>query len=321
MTTKDQPEPMPRRPKPDPLHFQRRWLAPDYWPIWVLVGFMWSLAHLPWRWQMAFGAGIGHLLYYLVPGRRQVAETNIARVFPERSATEQRRLVQAVFAETGKGLPETCVAWFGHPGRLNVEWQVENLELVRQALEAGTGALFVGAHFSCIDVCGSYISRQVPFDALHRPHDNPLLNWFQHRGRLRAVNALIDRRDMRGMVRRLHQGHAIFYAPDQDLGRKRSVFIPFFGIPTATVPATSRLVSLSGAQPFLVMNHRTATGYRIRFEAAPQIGTGDVERDLQAYHHWLEARIREYPAQYLWLHKRFKTRPPGEPPFYPGGNR
>ncbi|TGG92923.1 lipid A biosynthesis lauroyl acyltransferase [Natronospirillum operosum] len=306
-----------RRKKADPLQFQRRWLAPDYWPIWALAGLMWCLAHLPWRWQMAFGAGLGRLLYHVAADRRHVADTNMARVFPELDDAARRARVKAIFAETGKGLPETCVAWFGDPRRLRVDWQVEQIEPAIQALQDGQGALFVGAHFSCIDICGAYMGTLADFDTLHRPHNNPLLNYFQHRGRLRFVGGLVDRRDMRGMVRRLRQGRGIFYAPDQDLGRKRATaFVPFFGIPAATVEATSRLVTLSEAKPFLVLTRRHASGYHIRLEAAPQIATGDLDTDLRAYNEWLEARIRETPEQYLWLHKRFKTRPPGEPAFY-----
>ncbi|MCH8552282.1 MAG: lysophospholipid acyltransferase family protein [Natronospirillum sp.] len=312
---------MANKAKPDPLKFRARWLAPDFWPVWCVVGFMWSLAHLPWRWQMAFGAGLGRLLYYLVPSRRHVAETNVARVFPDLSPIERTARVKAIFSETGKGLPETCVAWFGRPERLGIDWTVENLPEARAALDSGQGALFVGAHFSCVDICGAYIGTLVDYDSLHRPHNNKLLNWFQHRGRLRFLGGLVDRKDMRGMVRRLRRGRGIFFAPDQDLGPNRSVFVPFFDIETATVEATSRLVTMSGSLAFLVLTHRTPKGYRIRLEPAPQIATGDVMADLRAYHEWLEARIREHPTQYLWLHKRFKTRPPGEPPFYGAGGR
>ncbi len=296
--------------------FSRRWLAPAYWPIWVLVGLMWLLAQLPWTWQRRVGRGIGHLLYYTARSRRRVASTNIALAFPEFTPVERQQLVRRIFLETARSLPETCVAWFGDPRRTGATWQVENDDLARQAVASGRGALFVGAHFSCVDICGAYMGTLVDFDSLHRPHNNPLLNYFQHRGRRRFLGGLVARKDMRGLVRRLRRGRGIFYAPDQDLGRKHSLFVPFFGIPTATVTATSKLVQMSGCEVFLILTVRTETGYRIRVEPAPALASEDTEAALAAYNGWLERAVREDPAQYLWLHKRFKTRPEGEPSPY-----
>ena len=306
-----------QQPSPNPLPtFQSRWLWPHYWPVWLLAGLMWSLARLPWRWQMAFGAGLGRVAYYLIPERRTVARRNLEQAFPDLTPAQREDLVKAVFVENAKAIPETCVAWFGNPSRLNVKWNVQGETAGRAAIDSGQGVLFVAAHFACVDLCGAYMGNRVSADALHRPHNNALLNYFQHRGRLRFVSRLIDRRDMRSMVRRLKQGRGIFYAPDQDLGARRSVFVPFFGIQTATVTATSKLASLTGAKVFSLLTRRTASGYEIIVEPASHMATGDVEQDLTAYNAWLEQRIRETPAQYLWLHKRFKTRPPGEAKFY-----
>lgn len=305
----------PRTPSPSPI-FQRRWLWPDYWPVWLLAGLMWSLARLPWRWQMAFGAGVGSIAYALIRDRRKVVRRNLEQAFPELSTEQREALVRSVFRENAKAIPETCVAWFGNPSKLGISWHIEGEESARDALKSGQGVLFVAAHFACVDICGAYIGNRVSADALHRPHNNALLNYFQHRGRLRFVDQLIDRRDMRSMVRRLRQGRGIFYAPDQDLGAKRSVFVPFFGTPTATVTATSKLVALTGAKVYSLLTRRTHDGYEIIAKPAPEMATGDIEQDLTAYNDWLAKHIRETPAQYLWLHKRFKTRPPGEPRFY-----
>lgn len=296
--------------------FKTAWLAPRYWPTWLAGGLMWLLAHLPYRVQMAIGSVIGRLAYRLAGKRRLVARKNLAQAFPELNETELEQLVKEVFRENAKAIPETCVAWFGKPKRLNVNWQVTGQTYAEQAVASGKGVLFVAAHFSCVDLCGAYAGNLVKADALHRPHNNPLMNYFQHRGRLRFVDNLVDRKDMRQMVRRLRQGRGIFYAPDQDLGRKRSLFVPFFNTPTATVTATSKLARLTGAEVILFLTRRTATGYELVLEPAPQLATGDEEQDLTNYNAWLEARIRETPSQYLWLHKRFKTRPRGEPPFY-----
>lgn len=294
----------------------RTWFAPRFWAVWVLLGLMWVIAHLPYRVQMAFGSGLGRLLYYVIGSRRRVAKKNIALAFPERSPEEQHELVKAVFRESGKALPETCMAWFSKPSRLSIQWQVHQLEVLKQAAETGQGILLLGAHFSSVDICGALLGTVLDYDTLHRPHDNPLMNYFQCRGRLRYVEALIEKNDMRSMIRRLKQGRIIFYAPDQDLGRKRSIFVPFFGLPTATVTATAKLAHVAQARIFLTHHIRTRQGYEIYLAEHTAMNSGDIEADTTAYNGWLEARIRENPAQYLWLHKRFKTRPEGEPKIY-----
>lgn len=302
--------------KPTPESFQWRWCAPDYWHLWLLLGGMWLIARLSWRAQMVLGHALGSLLYQFVPSRRATVFTNLAQAFPDMPPAQRRELARAVFQETAKALPETCVAWFGGLDRLEARVHIEGLEYLQAAVRQPQGTLLVGAHFSCIDIGGAYLGQVVPYASLQRPHNNPLMNWFQHRGRMRFVSALIDRHDMRGMIKRLRQGEIIFYAPDQDLGRRHSQFVPFFGIQTATVEATSRLLSLGRAKALLISGGRTPTGYTLRVEPAPQLAQGHVYNELLAYNQWLEQRILADPKQYLWLHRRFKTRPEGEPAFY-----
>lgn len=281
-----------------------------------MVALMWLLARFPWRWQMALGWALGSLLYISVRSRRATVATNLAQAFPEMSEPKRHQLARAIFQETAKALPETCVAWFGGIDRWRAHWQIEGLEHLQAAMADTQGVLLVGAHFSCVDVCGAYLGQHARFATLQRPHNNSLLNWFQGRGRLRYVSALIDRHDMRSMVQRLRKGELIFYAPDQDLGQRHSRFVPFFGIQAATVEATSRLLTLGRARALLVWAKRTEMGYHIRVEPAPQLAQGNIYADLLAYNQWLEQRILTDSTQYLWLHRRFKTRPEGEPSFY-----
>lgn len=296
--------------------FDRAWLGPRFWGIWLLLGLMWLIAHLPYSVQMRFGAGIGSLLYFFARNRRKVADVNLRLAFPEYTAEERTQLIKSVFRETGKALPETCIAWFRQPGQMAIEWEVENFAALAAAAKTEQGVLLLGAHFSCVDICGALIGTLMDYDTLHRPHNNPLMNYFQCRGRLRFVGALIEKKDMRSMIKRLKNGRVIFYAPDQDLGRKYSIFVPFFGVPTATVTATAKLAKVAGAKVFLALTLRTPKGYRMRAIEGSALSTGDIDADTAAYNKWLEEEIRQQPAQYLWLHKRFKTRPKGEPKLY-----
>ncbi|WLD58789.1 lysophospholipid acyltransferase family protein [Salinispirillum sp. LH 10-3-1] len=296
--------------------FNKTWLGPRYWGIWLLLSIMWLIAHLPYAVQMRIGSTIGSLLYYVARDRKRIAHINLSLAFPDYSVEQRTALVKAVFRETGKALPETCIAWFRHPGKLNIEWHVENIEQLVEAAESPQGVLLLGAHFSCVDICGSLIGTLLDYDTLHRPHGNPLMNYFQCRGRLRFVGALIEKKDMLSMIRRLKKGRVIFYAPDQDLGRKYSIFVPFFGVSTATVTATAKLATVAGARVFLALTLRTPKGYRMRAIDGAALSTGDIEADTTAYNAWLEEEIRQQPSQYLWLHKRFKTRPKGEAKLY-----
>ncbi|MFY0664784.1 MAG: LpxL/LpxP family Kdo(2)-lipid IV(A) lauroyl/palmitoleoyl acyltransferase [Natronospirillum sp.] len=296
--------------------FNTSWLTPRYWGVWLLLSFMWLIAHLPYAVQMRIGTMIGGLLYHIARERRRVAHVNLSLAFPDHSTEQRTALVKAVFRETGKALPETCIAWFRHPGKLSIEWHVENIAQLVEAAESPQGVLLLGAHFSCVDICGALIGTLLDYDTLHRPHGNPLMNYFQCRGRLRFVGALIEKKDMLSMIRRLKKGRVIFYAPDQDLGRKYSIFVPFFGVSTATVTATAKLATVAGARVFLALTLRTPTGYRMRAIDGEALSTGNIEADTAAYNAWLEEEIRQQPSQYLWLHKRFKTRPKGEAKLY-----
>jgi KDO2-lipid IV(A) lauroyltransferase len=152
---------------------------------------------------------------------------------------------------------------------------------------------------------------------MYRKHDNPLFNYFMTKAREDFCEDTIARKDIKGLMRTLKQGKSVCYAPDQDYGRRASVFVPFFDIPTATITMTSKLAKATKAKVIPVSAYRTADcrGFVLKFEPPMPIGDDDIA-DAHAINRWLEARIREHPDQYLWLHKRFKTRPEGEPSLY-----
>ena len=179
--------------------------------------------------------------------------------------------------------------------------------------------MLVGGHYAVMDVISQPLSDFGYLDVMYRFNKNPVWEWLQVRGRKRYFDGVIEREDTRQVLRRLKNGRVIWYAADQDYGRKHSVFAPFFGVEAATIVATSRFARLNKS-PVLLMRQtrdRERYGWTITFSPVVEdFPCGNDQADAQRMNALLEAEVRLHPEQYLWLHKRFKTRPEGEPSFY-----
>jgi len=286
-------------------------------PLFALFALFWLLTRLPFSWLLPLGRGVGRLAFYALPSRRKVCETNINLCFPELNADEQQGLVKRVFLSFGQGLMESAYAWSRDLSNLANKTTITGLEHIAAAQAKGRGVLLVGGHFALIDLASGLLGREQEFHAVQRDHDNPLFNLWMTRARLKSAKGTVARKDLRGMLRVLKSQQVLWYAPDQDYGRLNSVFIPFFNIATATITGTSRLSQLGHADVVPIFFYRTATGeYRLELSAPLPIPSGDNETDALCFNQWLETQVRRYPEQYLWLHKRFKTRPEGEPSLY-----
>ncbi|WP_044616563.1 LpxL/LpxP family Kdo(2)-lipid IV(A) lauroyl/palmitoleoyl acyltransferase [Gynuella sunshinyii] len=302
----------------DLVHQQsyRNFIHPRYWPTWLMLACLWLLTRLPMSVQLQLGAGLGWLAYHLVKSRRRVTEVNIRMCFPELSAAEQQQLIKDIFISYGKGLMETAMSWFLDPRRLADKTIVEGEEILEEARRDGRGVILAGGHFAILDLASALFSlHNTGLEVVQRSHDNPLFNLFMTRARERNGHHCLSRKDLRGMIRMLKKGKLLWYAPDQDYGRRNSVFVPFFNIATATITSTTRLAQLSGATVVPCFAHREKGGYVLKFYP-PWPKTDDDVENARLYNQFLEQRVREHPDQYLWLHKRFKTRPEGEPGFY-----
>jgi KDO2-lipid IV(A) lauroyltransferase len=301
-----------------------RYWGPRYWPTWFGLGVIWLLAQLPYGWQIRIGALLGWLMYHLVPRRRQVAEINIGLCFPELDTEARQRLVKKTFRSSGIALMETSLAWWGRDAMLARLASYDGFEHLERAKAQGKGVLLLSAHMTGMEMGGRLLVLRHPFAVMYRPHDNPLIEAVIKHAREVHAEKLIHRFDMRDMVRTLRQGGTVWYAPDQDFGRRNSVFAPFFGISTATLTTTSKLAKMSGAAvvPFLTARREDGKGYRLTFlPALADFPSGDDVADAGRYNQVVEEFVRQVPDQYLWLHRRFKTRPPGEEQFYPRKKR
>lgn len=265
------------------------------------------LGRLPYKIATALGRGLGLASFYLARRRRHITQVNISLCWPELSAQAQQQLVKQSFLEAGQGLAETALAWFRPIEFWRPRVRLINGHLLDQALAEG-GVLLLCGHFGSLDAYGAMLANYYRYDLVQRDLGNPVVNRHMQRARQRYGQSL-GRKQTKDMIRSLRNGQILWYAPDQDFGRKQSVFADFFGQRTATLTATTRLAQLGKAK--VVPGHvfRDAQGYCMEVYPPLAIPSASPEQDAQLYNQWLEACIRRHPSQYLWQHRRFKTRP------------
>lgn len=294
-------------------------LGPRHWPAWLMVGIAAALARLPMRLQRRLGNTLGAIVFGLARSRREVVRRNLAICFPELAQRQRDRLARAHFSEVGRGVFDFARAWWGSLGRLpeRVEWS--GLEHLRQARDEGRGVILLSGHFLHFELCGRLLCRHVRAAAMYRPLKQPALDWSVRRGRLRYADAVFRRDALRPAVRYLKRGGVLWFAPDQDTLRGDSVFVPFFGRPAWSLTSTHQLARLSGARVIPFRHRRNADGDGFVIELGAPLAdfpstdaTGDTARVMSE----IEAMVRRAPAEYLWLHKRFKRQPPGVAPPY-----
>jgi len=301
-----------------PPIFRWSFLGPRYWLTWIMLAFLQLIAHLPIRINLALGRSLGWLFLHLIPSRKRIAETNIRLCFPELNETEREKMVRGVIQSCGISFFESAMSLWGPAQRWHRCHSITGLEHLHAAQAAGKGVLLVGCHMTTMDIAGRILALHAKFDVLYRQDPNPLLAYMLVKARESFNGESIISVETRKLVRNLRTGHIVWYAPDQDYGIKHSIFAPFFGITAATVPGTARFAKLGDAQVMAFMHYREANGhYRIEISAPLEnFPSGDDLADTTRVNQLIEQTIRQQPDQYLWVHRRFKTRPEGEVNFY-----
>ncbi|WP_442489054.1 LpxL/LpxP family Kdo(2)-lipid IV(A) lauroyl/palmitoleoyl acyltransferase [Halomonas litopenaei] len=297
----------------------RYWTQPRYWPTYLAIAAMRASAWLPWRCKLALGRLIGLAAWRFAGRRRHITETNIRLCFPELDPAAQARLVKQSFLANGIGIFETATGWCRDPEHLRHRVTFKGQEHMAKVQAEGKGALIIGIHFSTLDLGGALHSLFFPADVVYRPHDNPVFERFMTRARNGIFGTAIDRHDLRGVVRRIKTGHHVWYSPDQDFGRDASVFAPFFGVEAASIKLTAKIAKMTGAPVMPLIFHRNPDNRTYSLEYLPALDnfpSGDEVADAARINAVIEAAIRRHPEQYLWMHRRFKTRPRGEAKIY-----
>ena len=280
---------------------------------------MWLLHFLPLPVQAWFGNGLGMLLYKLATERRKVASINLRLCFPEMSEAERAKLVRRNFQAFARSVIERGILWWSSPQRIQRLVRVEGLEYF-QAVEHGP-VILLAPHFVALDVGGSWLSQYGNMFSVYSNQKDPYFHDKMLQGRMRfGKQRLFSRQQgLRPVVKALREGLPFYYLPDQDLAIKDALFIPFFGVPAATLNTVSRLAEITGAKvvPCVTRMLPHGQGYALRFYPAwENYPSGDLVADTRRVNEFIEQRVLEIPEQYFWLHKRFKTRPEGEKKFY-----
>lgn len=286
--------------------------SPLYWPTWIALALLWTIAKLaPYSLALALGRFIGRGTYRFARRRRHITKVNIAICFPELSKVEQERLVQRNFEAAGISLLMLGFSWWASDKKLKPLMHCEGVENLEKALAAGSGVILVGAHFVDLDFVGRLLVSHFPFAVTYRQHENPVIERaFQH-NRERHFSQAIHRGDFRAVLRTLKKNGIVWLATDQAKKGKHTAMVPFFGVPASTSTIISRVAAISGAPVMLGYGYRLPgkKGYIVKiatpFDAFPG---ASVEEDTARINLAIETAVREAPAQYLWMHRRFKKR-------------
>ncbi|MBD2822560.1 LpxL/LpxP family Kdo(2)-lipid IV(A) lauroyl/palmitoleoyl acyltransferasee [Xenorhabdus sp. 42] len=293
--------------------FRRSFLHPRYWLTWLGIGILYLLVLLPYPVIYWMGTRLGRFSQRFLKKRARIAERNLALCFPDLSAEQRHELLIKNFESVGMGLFETGMAWFWPDWRIKHWFKVTGKENLQKASDANQGIIIIGIHFLTLELGARIIGTLKPGIGVYRPNDNPVMDWLQTWGRLRSNKYMVDRKDVKGMVRCLKKGEMIWYAPDHDYGPRNSVFAPFFAVEhAATTVGTSILVRLANPVliPFTPRRLPNGQGYELIIQ--PNVEDFPIKDEVEAaafMNKVIEKEIMQAPEQYMWLHRRFKTRP------------
>jgi KDO2-lipid IV(A) lauroyltransferase len=284
---------------------------------------LWLLHWLPLSLLAPIGRGFGRLLPILIPKRRHVVDTNLRLCFPEMSDAERAALAREHFALLGRSLLERSLLWWASEARLRRISRVEGIHNMSPDGErlGKQPLILLVPHFLGLDISGTTLALFMDSVSMYSKQKNAAVDALLYHGRSRfGDQRLLTRQDgIRGTIKSLREGRPFFYLPDMDYGADDAVFVPFFGVPAATITGLSRLAKLGGARVFPVITEILpgGQGYVTRVgEAWQNFPSDDAAADTRRMNAFIEDEIRKLPAQYYWVHKRFKTRPPGEAGFY-----
>lgn len=296
-----------------------KFVHPRYWPIWCFFGLVRLASFFPHRWQMRAGMLTGRLLKYVVSEWVRITDTNLRLCFPEWPEDKRRALRNRHFESLGKCPFDFAIASWWSDERICHLARVEGLDNLHNALVQQRGVILLAGHFITLDITGRIMHLHTSFYPVYRKHNNPLMEAFIGGNRAMICGKAIPHDNLRSMYQALRDKMPLYYIPDQNFGRKHCVFVPFFGIQAATTTAVSRLAGKYHTPVVPVVQQRLPgdRGYLVKFrEPLRNFPSGDPVQDTLRINQLLEAQIRQNPVDYLWIHRRFKTRPEGEEAIY-----
>ncbi|HSO82013.1 lipid A biosynthesis acyltransferase [Thiocapsa sp.] len=298
---------------------------PKYWPSWLVVGLVYALGRLPFPLIWALGSAVGRLTYLLAGSRRLVGRRNLEICLPEATPRERERILRAQFGWLGVAAFCQGVGWGASRARLARVVKIRNRERIDADIAEGRPVIVLVPHFVGLELGGAAFTALVHSGVyMYQRIRNPVVDRQVRRARQQYGSVSIERHDdLRGLVREMKKGTPFFYLPDQDGGRN-GLFVPFCGVAASTVPMLGRFAAMSGAVVIPTFARFLPWGRGLELIFDPPLEhfpSGDRTEDTLRMNQVIEARIHTMPEQYFWVHRRFKTRPPGEPPIYPAKRR
>ena len=295
------------------------YLSPRFWPMWCVIGFLRLAAMFPYRAQLRIGSGFGSLLMQLNRSRMSTIDTNLARCFPEKSEQDRERIKRGCCRNIGISLLEMAMCWWWPAEKLRALVEIRGKEHIDRAIESGRGAILLTGHYTSLEIGGRLLTLFMPLQAMYRTQRNALFDSYLFTKRSSYLVKLVSRKKTLQIIKGLKSGVPTWYAPDQDFRRERNVFAPFMGIPAATITAGSRLAETSGAVmiPYYPERKPDGSGYILHIDPPlSNFPSGDEVEDATAINASIEKYVRRFPENYMWIAPRFRTRPPGDSPFY-----
>ena len=288
---------------PKPAHFVR------HAHTWLGIGLLWCVSRLPWGVQRFLADAFGAFCFHVIPVRRHVVMVNLRTCFPAWTEAERRRVARRHYQSLALGILEVARCWW-RPTDMLPPCRLEGLEHLVQAREAGRPVLLVSGHFTTLEIAGRMLSLRTPLCCLYRDPNNPVLAGLFRKHRSVWAPRAIEMDDLAGLLRTLRRGEAVWYAPDQGKRTASSMLLPFFGEPAITNTATSKLAQLSNALviPFLPRREEDGSYTLTVLPPLTDFPSRDAAADTQRFTTLLEDAIRRAPEQYLWVHRRFKSR-------------
>jgi len=284
----------------------------------ILVGLLWLIQLLPFRAVARIGSAAGSALFWLIPERRRVTRTNLAKCFPQLAPRDRERLARAHFRAVGRAAVDHALLWWAPRARIEELVRIEGLERLRAL--GGAPAILLVPHFVGLDAGATRLICEVNITGMYSRQKDARFDRLLYHGRTRfgEQRAYSRQEGIRPILAALRAGRPLFYLPDQDYGPRDAIFVPFFGVPAATVTGLSRIARIARARVLpCVTRMLPGAGYVLQIDAPwENFPTRDLAADTRRMNAYIEGRIAEMPEQYNWMHKRFKTRPPGEARFY-----
>jgi KDO2-lipid IV(A) lauroyltransferase len=299
--------------------FEWSFLLPSYWLVWLSIFLLYSISWLPYKVQLSLSKGMGKLLQIFARKRYQIAKRNLELSFPDASQQQRDALLQANLEHAGMAIFETSMGWWWPKWRVAKKAEFENYQLIDEILAKGKGVLAFAIHNMNLEFACRVAGLKNPSVVFYRKHKNKLMEYMQYHGRTRSNKYMIPRNDVLGLLTALNEGEVCFYLPDQDYGRTKCEFAPLFAVPqVATTKGSLLFAGQANCESVFMVSLRTSTGYKIKvLPGLDNFPSGDDNYDVTRINQMIEKMIMLAPEQYLWMHKRFKTRPdPNEPSLY-----